>query len=115
MLILPAMLSMIPADVPPEWPALVGRKEFNCLAKTIAKLPTDQTIYVDISKCPTAYIQNSYPWVPTESDRNKPRKILRLEPAQSACLRNNRGSLGKITKPIGKNSYLINLAACRKP
>lgn len=115
MLILVATLSTIQVGPQADWPALVGRKEFNCLANAIAKLPADRTIYVDISKCPTARVHNAYPWVPVETDQSKPRRILRLEPAQSACLRNNRGSLGKIAKPIGKNNYLVNLAACRKP
>ena len=115
MSILVAILAMMQASQQSEWPALVRRAEFDCLATAIAKMPADRTIYVDISKCPTARIQNSYPWVPTESDRSTPRRMLRLNRTQSACLRNNRRSLGKIAKPIGKALYLVDLAACRKP
>jgi len=115
MLILVAMLSMVQPGPQSEWPALVGRKEFHCLATAVDKLPADRTIYVDVSKCPTAVIENSYPWVPAESDRGTLRQVLRLKRAQSACLRNNRRSLGKIARPIGKDRYLVDLAACRKP
>jgi hypothetical protein len=115
MLILVAMLSMAQAGTASEWPALVDRKGFRCLATAIARLPADRTIYVDVSKCPTARIQNAYPWVPAESDRNAPRRILRLSRTQSACLRNNRRSLDRIARPIGADFYLVDLAACRRP
>lgn len=115
MLIVVAMLSMAQAGSQAEWPALVNRKGFDCLASAITKLPADQMIYVDISKCPTARLENSFPWVPSEADRNKPRRLLRLSSSQSACLRSNRRSIGKIAKPVGQDRYLVDLAACRKP
>ena len=82
--IMGAALAMTGPEASNPQPVMLERRAYRCLMRYIDKVPPAATVVViDLSSCPPALLEGSYPIAPSE-------QMLKLTPAELNCLRRAR-------------------------